>query len=106
MLRTRGVTWYQKRSPKAALDFIGELNRAANAIREAPECWPKGKNDTRRFLLWRFPFTMIYSEQDSVITIWAVAHGHDAATIFRDFVNISTGVAQAIFLKATKTLEG
>ena len=69
------VTWYQKRSPKAALDFIGELNRAANAIREAPECWPKGKNDTRRFLLWRFPFTMIYSEQDSVITIWAVAHG-------------------------------
>ena len=69
------VTWYQKRSRKAALDFIGELNRAANAMREAPECWPKGKNDTRRLLLWRFPFTMIYSEQDSVITIWAVAHG-------------------------------
>jgi plasmid stabilization system protein ParE len=43
------VAWYQKRSPKAALDFIEELHRAAETIREAPERWPPGKNDTRRF---------------------------------------------------------
>jgi toxin ParE1/3/4 len=69
------VTWYQRRSPKAALDFIEELRRAADIIREAPERWPTGKNNTRRFLLWRFPFAVIYSERESVITIWAVAHG-------------------------------
>ncbi len=69
------VTWYRKRSPKAALDFIDELHRAADTIREAPERWPLGKNNTRRFLLWRFPFSIIYSEQESAITIWAVAHG-------------------------------
>lgn len=69
------VTWYQKRSRKAALDFIEELDRAAETIRQAPERWPLGKNNTRRFLLWRFPFTLIYSEQESVITIWAVARG-------------------------------
>jgi plasmid stabilization system protein ParE len=57
------VAWYQKRSPKAALDFIEEMHRAAETIREAPERWPSGKNDTRRFLLWRFPFAIIYSEQ-------------------------------------------
>jgi toxin ParE1/3/4 len=71
----RAVAWYQKRSPKAALDFIEELHRAAATIREAPDRWPPGKNNTRRFLLWRFPFSIIYSEQESVITIWAVAHG-------------------------------
>ena len=50
------VAWYQRRSPKAALDFIEELHRAAETIREAPERWPIGKNNTRRgFLLWRFP---------------------------------------------------
>jgi hypothetical protein len=32
-------------------------------------------SSTRRFLLWRFPFAIIYSEQKSVVTIWAVAHG-------------------------------
>jgi toxin ParE1/3/4 len=69
------VAWYQKRSPKAALDFIEELHRAADTIREAPERWPTGKNNTRRFLLWRFPFAIIYSEYESLITIWAVAHG-------------------------------
>jgi toxin ParE1/3/4 len=69
------VTWYQKHSSKAALDFIEELHRAAETIREAPERWPLGKNNTRRFLLWRFPFSIIYSEQESAITIWAVAHG-------------------------------
>jgi toxin ParE1/3/4 len=69
------VAWYQQRSPKAALDFIEELHRAINTIREAPDRWPTGKNDTKRFLLWRFPFALIYSEQESVITIWAVAHG-------------------------------
>jgi len=69
------VAWYQKRSPKAALDFIEELDRAAETIREAPHRWQLGKNNTRRFLLWRFPFSVVYSEQESVITIWAVAHG-------------------------------
>jgi toxin ParE1/3/4 len=69
------VEWYQKRSPTAALNFIEELQRAAATIREAPERWPIGKNNTRRFLLWRFPFAIIHSEQESVVTIWAVAHG-------------------------------
>jgi toxin ParE1/3/4 len=69
------VAWYQKRSPKAAVDFIEELHRAADTISEAPDRWPLGTNNTRRFLLWRFPFSIIYSERESVITIWAVAHG-------------------------------
>jgi len=52
------------------LDFIEELNRAA-----APERCPFGSNQTRRFLLWRFPFIIIYSHKEEVVTIWAVAHG-------------------------------
>jgi toxin ParE1/3/4 len=69
------IAWYRKRSPKAAFDFVEELQRATETIREAPERWPIGKNETRRFLLWRFPFAVIYSERESVITVWAVAHG-------------------------------
>ena len=69
------VTWYRRHSPKAALDFIEELRRASEVIREVPERWPIGKNKTRRFLLWRFPFAIIYSKRQSVIIIWAVAHG-------------------------------
>lgn len=59
------VAWYQKHSPKAALDFIEELRRATETVREAPDRWPIGQNDIRRFLLWRFPFTIIYLERES-----------------------------------------
>ncbi len=70
------LAWYQKRSGKAAVDFIEELGQAVETIRQAPDRWPAGKNNTRRFLLWRFPFSIIYSEQESVVIIWAVAHGN------------------------------
>ena len=70
------IAWYQERSRKAAVDFYRRTEPAAATIREAPERWPSGKNNTRRFLLWRFPFAIIYSsEEESTITVWAVAHG-------------------------------
>jgi len=69
------VAWYRERSSKSASDFIDELQRAMETIRESPNRWPMGKSNTRRFLLWRFPYSVIYSEQQSVITVWAVAHG-------------------------------
>lgn len=69
------VVWYRERNGDIAADFIEELKRGVDAIREAPHRWPAGANNTRRFLLWRFPFALIYSEQESVIVVWAVAHG-------------------------------
>src|SRR5450755_178091 len=38
------VAWYLERSPKAARDFIEELQRAADTIREAPDRWPPGQS--------------------------------------------------------------
>ena len=37
------VLWYQKRSPKAALDFIDELNRATRIISRTPDRWAHRK---------------------------------------------------------------
>ena len=71
----KAVMWYRRRSPKAASDFVKELDRAVTTIDEGPERWPIRKGSTRQFLLWRFPFSVIYSVQESVIVIWAVAHG-------------------------------
>ena len=68
------ASWYRERSPKAALDLIDELNRATQIIAKVPDRWPAGRSGTRRFLLWRFPFAVIYSYDEPVVTIWAVAH--------------------------------
>ena len=37
------LVWYRERSPNAALDFIEELHRATNTIRESPDRWPSAQ---------------------------------------------------------------
>jgi plasmid stabilization system protein ParE len=44
-------------------------------IAEAPQRWPAGPHGTRKFLLHRFPFAVIYRELPSAIQVLAVAHG-------------------------------
>lgn len=66
---------YLDRSPDAARDFNTEVERALAQIGKAPLRWPSGPFNTRRYLLRRFPFLLIYREQlADVIQIVAVAH--------------------------------
>ena len=68
--------WYFTRSEASAADFADELAHAISMIAEAPERWPAGPYGTRKFLLHRFPFAVIYRELPSAIQVLAVAHGH------------------------------
>ena len=68
--------WYFERSEMAASRFVVELNRAIALIAEAPQRWPTGVRGTRRCLLQRFPFSVVYREFPSRIQVLAVAHGH------------------------------
>ena len=67
--------WYLERSPDAALGFDAEVDSALAQIIAAPRRWAAGPHSTRRFLLRKFPFTLIYRERVSgTIQIVAVAH--------------------------------
>lgn len=52
--------WYRERSPRAADAFLAELDRAIETIAAAPERYPMFLGGTRRFLLRRFPFSVVY----------------------------------------------
>jgi len=67
--------WYFERSERAALRFAREVERALTLISEALERFPAGVRGTRRFLLQRFPFALVYRELPSAIQVVAVAHG-------------------------------
>jgi plasmid stabilization system protein ParE len=67
--------WYGERSARAAAEFVEEVNRAIDIVRAAPRRWPIGLHGTRRFLLRRFPFALVYRELPSAIQLLAVAHG-------------------------------
>ena len=70
------LDWYLTRSEASASKFASELAQAIDIIAEAPQRWPAGPHGTRKFLLHRFPFAVVYRELPSTIQILAVAHGH------------------------------
>ena len=54
--------WYLKRSPNAARAFDAEFDRALGQILKTPRRWAHGSHQTRRFLLHKFPYLVIYRE--------------------------------------------
>lgn len=65
--------WYESRSAEAAA-FMAELDVALERIEEAPRIWPPYLADTRRYLLRRFPFFVVFREAGDRVQIVAVAH--------------------------------
>ncbi|MEK6608544.1 MAG: type II toxin-antitoxin system RelE/ParE family toxin [Myxococcota bacterium] len=66
--------WYLRRSPEAARAFLAEIDRAASVIVENPDAWPPYLHGTRRYLLQRFPFSVVYRAGQTIVHVVAVAH--------------------------------
>ena len=67
--------WYRERSALAADAFLAELDRAIETIAENPEMQPHYVRGTRRYLLQRFPFYLVYREVAGKLEIIAIGHG-------------------------------
>ena len=76
--------WYPDRNNTAAEAFLAELDRAVEAISESPMRWPIHLHGTRRFLLRRFPFSVVYRELGETLQIVAVAHGRRKPGYWKD----------------------
>ena len=66
--------WYGERSVSAAAGFSEEIDAAEVAITDFPDAWPPFDHGTRRYLLRRYPFSIIYRVETHRILILAVAH--------------------------------
>ena len=66
--------WYLQRSPQAAAAFLHELDHALTLIAEAPDIWPRYERETRRYVLRKFPFSLVYRVVDRTVQVVAVAH--------------------------------
>jgi toxin ParE1/3/4 len=67
--------WYRERSPSAANAFLAEMDRAIEKIAENPETWPRYVGGTQRFLMRRFPFSVVFRLTSNRIEVVAIAHG-------------------------------
>ncbi|MDA1054528.1 MAG: type II toxin-antitoxin system RelE/ParE family toxin [Planctomycetota bacterium] len=71
------VDWYVERSVQAAEGFLDELDVALQKVSDAPDLWARYLHGTRRYLLKRYPFIVVYRGKSAdVVQIVAIAHGH------------------------------
>lgn len=66
--------WYAERSPMAATVFFSELDLAIKRVRESPLRWPRYGKSAHRYVLPRFPFSVIYRVKKEVVEVVAIAH--------------------------------
>jgi|SRR5580658_854735 plasmid stabilization system protein ParE len=68
------VRWYRARDRRASSQFRVAVSSAIRVIAETPQRWPKYLHGTRRFVMQRFPFSVVYLDDPELIAIIAVAH--------------------------------
>ncbi len=76
--------WYRERSLFAADRFIGEVETAIHAICKDPQRYQQVRGGFRAFRLRRFPFKVIYSSTDRLVTIYAVFHERRRPDVWRE----------------------
>jgi plasmid stabilization system protein ParE len=66
--------WYRERNETAAGRFRRELDSAVDRIAERPDAGAPYLGNSRRILLRRFPFFIVYRLRQTGIEVIAVAH--------------------------------
>jgi plasmid stabilization system protein ParE len=66
--------WYNRRSQDAAEGFLGEIGGCLSRIITGPRTFPLFTKNTRKLVMGKFPYSIIFREKDGAILIVAVAH--------------------------------
>jgi len=66
--------WYLQRSSRAAEAFLSELDAALALVVSHPQFHPVYTENTRRSILERLPYSVIFQEKDDTILVVAIAH--------------------------------
>lgn len=71
---TESAVFYERESKGLGSDFLDEVESAIARICEYPEIGQVYSSKLRRFVLARFPYSVLYSIEDNELVIFAVAH--------------------------------
>ncbi|MGA7218021.1 MAG: type II toxin-antitoxin system RelE/ParE family toxin [Candidatus Sulfotelmatobacter sp.] len=78
--------WYRARDGRASSEFRVAVSNAIRVIVEASHRCPKYLHGTRRFVMQRFPFSVVYLDDPELITIIAIAHSKRKPGYWKDRV--------------------
>ena len=70
----QSAIWYDNQVNGLGLEFLLEVRNAESHIVKNPELWSVYEAGTRRYIMQRFPFSVIYLTSEEIVQIVAVAH--------------------------------
>ena len=70
------MTWYAEASVDLAADFARAVDEGIAAVQQHPNRYPVIHNETRRYLVRRFPYGIFYEVRPQEIKVLAVYHLH------------------------------
>lgn len=70
------VQYYNGESPGLGRDFLLEFLNSLERIKTYPEAWHPFSTNTRRCLMRRFPYGIVYQITEKEILVIAIAHLH------------------------------
>jgi len=68
------VDYYTERRPLLGREFVAAVERALRFARENPAAGTTVRGDLRRWLVRRFPYYVLFREEDDQLFILAIAH--------------------------------
>lgn len=68
------ISYYESKYPGLGIDFLDEVQSGLVSVRNLPTLWPVRKDGTRRYLVHRFPYLVIYTYYEN--HIWVIAFAH------------------------------
>ncbi len=70
------IDYYRSQRPELGSQFSEEVKRTIERILRYPEAWSPISKRTRRCLMRKFPYGIIYQVRDDILLIVAVMHLH------------------------------
>ena len=78
------VEYYEQSQPGLGVEFVEEVYAAIARILQYPHAWSALSKNSRRCLVSRFPYGVIYQIKSRTLRIVAVAHLHRRPGYWRE----------------------
>jgi len=80
-------SWYEEKRRGLGYDFLLQVEAGLKIIERSPEIHPVGYKGTRKHLIKRFPYKVIYTIEHETAVVLAVLHGKRSPALLKERIN-------------------